>query len=159
MKGIQMKNNSSNKSFFNKIWNKFKNHLMVNFKTNDENERKQAHNYVDQAFDNQDNLFIMISNGLRPNNTKGSKVKLDENKIAEIIVNTVQPMIDKAFEKVKPMIDESLNTALKPINKRLDNIENRLSNLESDVAELKKDVKILKREAIKHGWDLSEDEQ
>ena len=39
-----------NKSFFNKIWNKFKNHLMVNFKTNEENERDQAHNYVDQAF-------------------------------------------------------------------------------------------------------------
>ena len=30
-----MKNTSSNKSFFNKIWNKFKNHLMVNFKTNE----------------------------------------------------------------------------------------------------------------------------
>ena len=139
-----MKNTSSNKSFFNKIWNKFKHHLMINFKTNEANQRDQAHNYVDQAFDNQDNLFIMISNGLKPNNTKDNKVKLDENKIAEIIVNTVQPMLDKALE---------------PINKRLDNIENRLSNLESDVAELKKDVKILKREAIKHGWDLSEDKQ
>ena len=116
-----MKNTSTNKSFFNKIWNKFKHHLMINFKTNESNQRQEAHNYVDQAFDNQDNLFIMISNGLKPNNTKGSKVKLDENKIAEIIVATVQPMLDKALE---------------PINKRLDNIENRLSNLESDVAEL-----------------------
>ena len=117
---------------------------MINFKTNESNQRQEAHNYVDQAFDNEDNLFIMISNGLKPNNTKDNKVKLDENKIAEIIVATVQPMLDKALE---------------PINKRLDNIENRLSNLESDVAELKKDVKILKREAIKHGWDLSEDKQ
>ena len=90
----------------------------------------------------------MISNGLKPNNTKGSKVKLDENKIVEIIVNTVQPMIDKAFEKVKPMIDESLNTALEPIKKDI-------SELKSDVSELKQDVKILKREAIKHGWDLT----
>ena len=143
-----MKNTSTNKSFFNKIWNKFKNHLMINFKTDKQNQKQEAYKLVDQAFDNQDNLFIMISNGLKPNNTKGSKVKLDEHKIAEIIKNVV-----------KPMIDESLNTALKPINKRLDNIENRLSNLESDVAELKKDVKILKREAIKHGWDLSEDKQ
>ena len=127
-----MKNNSSNKSFFNKIWNKFK------------NQRDQAHNYVDQAFDNQDNLFIMISNGLKPNNTKANKVKLDENKIAEIIVATVQPMLDRALE---------------PINKRLDNIEKDISELKSDVAELKKDVKILKREAIKHGWGLSEDKQ
>ena len=86
----------------------------------------------------------MISNGLKPNSTKGNKVKLDENKIAEIIRAVV-----------KPMIDESLNTALEPINKRLDNIENRLSNLETDVAELKQDVKILKREATKHGWDLT----
>ncbi len=57
-----MNNTSSNKSFFNKIWNKFKNHLMINFKTNEANQRKQAHSYVNQAFDNQDNLFIMISN-------------------------------------------------------------------------------------------------
>ena len=139
-----MKNTSTNKSFFNKIWNKFKHHLMINFKTDEANQRDQAHNYVDQAFDNQDNLFIMISNGLKPNNTKGNKVKLDENKIAEIIVNTVQPMLDRALE---------------PINKRLDNIEKDISELKSDVAELKKDVKILKREAIKHGWDLSEDKQ
>ncbi len=47
-----MKNTSSNKSFFNKIWNKFKNHLMVNFKTNEANQRAQAHNYVDQALAN-----------------------------------------------------------------------------------------------------------
>ena len=94
----------------------------------------------------------MISNGTKPNNTKDNKVKLDENKIAKIIVATVQPMIDNAFQKVKPMIDQSLNTALEPINKRLDNIEN-------DISELKSDVKILKREAIKHGWDLSEDKQ
>ena len=146
-----MNKSNPNKSFFNKIWNKFKNYLMVNFKTNEENERKQAHNYVDQAFDNQDNLFIMISNGLKPNNTKDNKVKLDENKIAEIIVNTVQPMLDKALE---------------PINKRLDNIEKDISELKSDVSilksdvdELKQDVKILKREAIKHGWDLSQDEE
>ena len=116
---------------------------MINFKTNEANQRDQAHNYVDQAFDNQDNLFIMISNGLKPNNTKDNKVKLDENKIAEIIVNTVQPMLDKALE---------------PINKRLDNIEKDISELKSDVSilksdvdELKQDVKILKREAIKHG--------
>ena len=143
-----MKNTSSNKSFFNKIWNKFKNHLMINFKTNEANQRDEAIKYVNQAFDNQDNLFIMISSGLKPNNTKGSKVKLDENKIAEIIRAVV-----------KPMIDESLNIALEPINKRLDNIEKDISELKSDVAELKKDVKILKREAIKHGWDLSEDKQ
>ena len=37
----------------------------------------------------------MISNGLKPNNTKGNKVKLDENKIVEIIVATVQPMLDR----------------------------------------------------------------
>ena len=101
-----MKNTSSNKSFFNKIWNKFKNHLMVNFKTDEANQRDQAHNYVDQAFDNQDNLFIMISNGLKPNNTKGSKVKLDENKIAEIIINTVQPKLDRALEPIKKDISE-----------------------------------------------------
>ena len=106
---------------------------------------------VVQAFDNQDNLFIMISNGLKPNNTKGNKVKLDENKIAEIIVATVQPMLDKALE---------------PINKRLDNIEKDISELKSDVSELKSDVSdikkrlsVLEREAIKHGWDLSEDKQ
>ena len=139
-----MKNTSSNKSFFNKIWNKFKNHLMINFKTDQQNQKQEAYKLVDQAFDNQDNLFIMISNGLKPNDTKGNKVKLDENKIAEIIVNTVKPMLDKALE---------------PINKRLDNIEKDISELKSDVAELKQDVKILKREAIKHGWDLSEDEQ
>ena len=150
-----MKNTSSNKSFFNKIWNKFKNHLMINFKTNEANQRAQAHNYVDQAFDNQDNLFIMISNGLKPNNTKGSKVKLDENKIAEIIVATVQPMIDKAFQKVKPMIDESLNIALEPINNRLDNIEKDISELKSDVSDIKKRLSVLEREATKHGWDLS----
>ena len=101
-----MKNTSSNKSFFNKIWNKFKHHLMINFKTNEENERDEAIKYVNQAFDNQDNLFIMISNGLKPNNTKDNKVKLDENKIAEIIVNTVQPMLDKALEPIKKDISE-----------------------------------------------------
>ena len=139
-----MKNTSSNKSFFNKIWNKFKNHLMVNFKTNEANQRYKAHSYVDQAFDNQDNLFIMISNGLKPNNTKDNKVKLDENKIAEIIVATVQPMLDRALE---------------PINKRLDNIEKDISELKQDVSELKSDVSdikkrlsVLEREAIKHGW-------
>ena len=136
-----MNNTSSNKSFFNKIWNKFKNHVMINFKTDQQSQKQEAYKFVDQAFDNQDNLFIMISNGLKPNSTKGNKVKLDENKIAEIIRAVV-----------KPMIDESLNTALEPINKRLDNIE-------KDISELKSDVKILKREAIKHGWDLSEDKQ
>ena len=136
-----MKNTSSNKSFFNKIWNKFKNHVMINFKTDEANQRDQAHNYVDQAFDNQDNLFIMISNGIKPNNTKGNKVKLDENKIAEIIVSTVQPMIDKAFEKVKPMLDK----ALEPIKK--------------DISDIKKRLSVIEREAIKHGWDLSEDKQ
>ena len=140
-----MKNNSSNKSFFNKIWNKFKNHLMINFKTNEANQRDEAIKYVNQAFDNQDNLFIMISNGLKPNNTKGSKVKLDENKIAEIIVNTVQPMIDKAFEKVQPMIDKSLNTALEPIKK--------------DISDIKKRLSVIEREAIKHGWDISQDKK
>ena len=80
----------------------------------------------------------MISNGTKPNNTKDNKVKLDENKIAEIIVNTVQPMLDKALE---------------PINKRLD------EPIKKDISELKSDVKILKREAIKHGWDLSQDEK
>ena len=93
----------------------------------------------------------MISNGLKPNNTKGNKVKLDENKIAEIIVTTVQPMIDKAFQKVKPMIDESLNTALESINKRLDNIEKDISELKSDVSDIKKRLSVLEREAIKHG--------
>ena len=154
-----MKNTSSNKSFFNKIWNKFKNHLMINFKTDQQNQKQEAYKFVDQAFDNQDNLFIMISNGLKPNNTKGNKVKLDENKIAEIIVTTVQPMIDKAFQKVKPMIDESLNTALEPINKRLDNIEKDISELKSDVSDIKKRLSVLEREAIKHGWDLSQDNE
>ena len=125
-----MKNTSSNKSFFNKIWNKFKNHLMINFKTNEANQRDQAHNYVDQAFDNQDNLFIMISNGLKQNNTKDSKVKLDENKIAEIIVATVQPMLDRA---------------LKPIKK--------------DISDIKKRLSVIEREAIKHGWDISQDKK
>ena len=101
-----MNNTSSTKSFFNKIWNKFKNHLMINFKTNEANQRDEAIKYVNQAFDNQDNLFIMISNGLKPNNTKGNKVKLDENKIAEIIVATVQPMLDKALEPIKKDISE-----------------------------------------------------
>ena len=110
---------------------------MINFKTNEANQREQAHNYVDQAFDNQDNLFIMISNGLKPNSTKGNKVKLDENKIAEIIVATVQPMLDKALE---------------PINKRLDNIE-------KDVSDIKKRLSVIEREATKHGWDLSQDKQ
>ena len=132
-----MKNTSSSKSFFNKIWNKFKHHLMINFKTNEQNQRDEAIKYVNQAFDNQDNLFIMISNGLKPNNTKDNKVKLDENKIAEIIVNTVQPMLDRALE---------------PINKRLDNIE-------KDISDIKKRLSIIEREAIKHGWDLSEDKQ
>ena len=121
---------------------------MINFKTNEANQRDQAHNYVDQAFDNQDNLFIMISSGLRPNDTKGSKVKLDENKIAEIIVATVQPMIDKAFQKVQPMLDR----ALKPIKKDI-------SELKSDVADIKKRLSVIEREAIKHGWDLSQDKK
>ncbi len=137
-----MKNTSTNKSFFNKIWNKFKHHLMINFKTNESNQRQKAHNYVDQAFDNQDNLFIMISNGLKPNNTKANKVKLDENKIAEIdenkiaeiIVATVQPMLDKALE---------------PINKRLDNIE-------KDISDLKWYTYQLVSEAKKHGWDIKD---
>ncbi len=132
-----MNNTSTNKSFFNKIWNKFKNNLMISFKTDQQNQKQEAYKFVDQAFDNQDNLFIMISSGLEPNNTKGNKVKLDENKIAEIIVNTVQPMLDRALEPIKKDISE----------------------LKSDVAELKQDVKILKREAIKHGWDLSQDEE
>ena len=101
----------------------------------------------------------MISNGLKPNSTKGNKVKLDENKIVEIIVNTVQPMIDNAFQKVKPMIDESLNTALEPINKRLDNIEKDISELKSDVSDIKKRLSVLEREATKHGWVLSQDEE
>ena len=147
-----MKNTSSNKSFFNKIWNKFKHHLMINFKTNEANQRDEAIKYVNQAFDNQDNLFIMISNGIKPNNTKGNKVKLDENKIAEIIIATVQPMIDKAFQKVKPMIDESLNIALEPIKKDI-------SELKSDVSDIKKRLSVLEREATKHGWDLSQDEE
>ena len=128
-----MKNTSSNKSFFNKIWNKFKNHLMVNFKTDEGNQRDEAIKYVNQAFDNQDNLFIMISNGLKPNNTKGNKVKLDENKIAEIIVNTVQPMLDRALEPIKKDISE----------------------LKSDVSDIKKRLSVLEREATKHGWDLT----
>ncbi len=132
-----MKNTSSSKSFFNKIWNKFKHHLMINFKTNEQNQRDEAIKYVNQAFDNQDNLFIMISNGLKPNNTKDNKVKLDENKIAEIIVNTVQPMLDRALE---------------PINKRLDNIE-------KDISDIKKRLSIIEREATKHGWDLSQDDE
>ena len=132
-----MNNTSTNKSFFNKIWNKFKNNLMISFKTDQQNQKQEAYKFVDQAFDNQDNLFIMISSGLKPNNTKDNKVKLDENKIAEIIVNTVQPMLDRALEPIKKDISE----------------------LKSDVAELKQDVKILKREAIKHGWDLSQDEE
>ena len=86
----------------------------------------------------------MISNGLKTNNIRGSKVKLDENKIAEIIVATVQPMIDKALE---------------PINKRLDNIEKDISELKSDVSNIKKRLSIIEREATKHGWDLSEDKQ
>ena len=132
-----MKNTSSNKSFFNKIWNKFKNHLMINFKTNEANQRDEAIRYVNQAFDNQDNLFIMISSGLKPNNTKDNKVKLDENKIAQIIVATVQPMLDKALEPIKKDISE----------------------LKSDVSEIKTRLGVLEREAIKHGWDLSEDKQ
>ena len=103
---------------------------MINFKTNEANQRDQAHNYVDQAFDNQDNLFIMISNGLKQNNTKDSKVKLDENKIAEIIVATVQPMLDRA---------------LKPIKK--------------DISDIKKRLSVIEREAIKHGWDISQDKK
>ena len=133
-KKFKMKNTSTNKSFFNKIWNKFKNHLMINFKTDESNQRYEAIKYVNQAFDNQDNLFIMISNGLKPNNTKGSKVKLDENKIAEIIVNTVQPMLDRALE---------------PINKRLDNIE-------KDISDLKWYTYQLVSEAKKHGWDIKD---
>ena len=101
----------------------------------------------------------MISNGLKPNNTKGNKVKLDENKIAEIIVATVQPMIDNAFQKVKPMIDESLNTALEPIKKDVSELKSDVSILKSDVSEIKTRLGVLEREAIKHGWDLSEDKQ
>ena len=118
---------------------------VINFKTNEQNQRDEAIKYVNQAFDNQDNLFIMISNGLKPNNTKDNKVKLDENKIAEIIIATVQPMIDKAFQKVKPMIDESLNIALKPIKK--------------DISDIKKRLSVIEREAIKHGWDISQDKK
>lgn len=74
-----MINTNSNKLFFNKIWNKFKNHLMINFKTNETNERKQAHNYVDQAFDNQVNLFIIISNGTKSKtNAKDKKITFNE---------------------------------------------------------------------------------
>ena len=72
----------------------------------------------------------MISNGLKPNNTKGSKVKLDENKIAEIIINTVQPMLDRVLE---------------PIKKDISDIKTRLS--------------VIERESTKHGWDLSQDKQ
>ena len=68
-------------------------------------------------------------------------MKLDENKIAEIIRAVV-----------KPMIDESLNTALEPINKRLDNIE-------KDISDIKKRLSIIEREATKHGWDLSQDDE
>ena len=99
---------------------------MINFKTDQQNQKQEAYKFVDQAFDNQDNLFIMISNGLKPNNTKDNNVKLDEKKIADIIVATVQPMLDRALEPIK-----------------------------KDISELKSDVKILKREAIKHGWDLT----
>ena len=83
----------------------------------------------------------MISNGLKPNNTKDNKVKLDENKIAEIIRAVV-----------KPMIDESLNTALEPIKKDI-------SELKSDVSDIKKRLSVLEREATKHGWDLSQDNE
>ena len=79
----------------------------------------------------------MISNGLKPNNTKGSKVKLDENKIAEIIVNTVQPMLDRALEPIKKDISE----------------------LKSDVADIKKRLSVIEREATKHGWNLSQDKK
>ena len=79
----------------------------------------------------------MISNDLKPNNTKGSKVKLDENKIAEIIVNTVQPMLDKALEPIKKDISE----------------------LKSDVADIKKRLSVIEREATKHGWNLSQDKK
>ena len=72
----------------------------------------------------------MISNGLKQNNTKDSKVKLDENKIAEIIVATVQPMLDRA---------------LKPIKK--------------DISDIKKRLSVIEREAIKHGWDISQDKK
>ena len=132
-----MNKSNSNKLFFNKIWNKFKNHLMINFKTDQQNQKQETYKFVDEAFDNQDNLFIMISNGLKLNNTKGNKVKLDENKIAEIIVTTVQPMLDRALEQIKKDISE----------------------LKSDVSELKQDVKILKREVIKHGWDLTSNKE
>ena len=65
-------------------------------------------------------------------------MKLDENKIAEIIVAVV-----------KPMIDESLNTALEPINKRLDNIE-------KDISELKWYTYQLVDQAKKHGWTIKD---
>ena len=47
-----MKNTSTNKSFFNKIWNKFKNHLMINFKTDKQNQKQEAYKLVDQALAN-----------------------------------------------------------------------------------------------------------
>ena len=65
-------------------------------------------------------------------------MKLDENKIAEIIRAVV-----------KPMIDESLNIALEPINKRLDNIE-------KDISELKWYTYQLVDQAKKHGWTIKD---
>ncbi len=65
-------------------------------------------------------------------------MKLDENKIAEIIVAVV-----------KPMIDQSLNAALEPINKRLDNIE-------KDISELKWYTYQLVDQAKKHGWTIKD---
>ena len=65
-------------------------------------------------------------------------MKFDENKIAEIIVAVV-----------KPMIDQSLNAALEPINKRLDNIE-------KDISELKWYTYQLVDQAKKHGWTIKD---
>ena len=47
-----MKNTSSNKSFINKIWNKFKNHVMINFKTDQQNQKQEAYKFVYQALAN-----------------------------------------------------------------------------------------------------------
>lgn len=47
-----MNNTSTNKSFFNKIWNKFKNNLMISFKTDQQNQKQEAYKFVDQALAN-----------------------------------------------------------------------------------------------------------
>ena len=89
----------------------------------------------------------MISNGLKPNNTKGSKVKLDENKIAEIIVATVQPMIDKAFQKVQPMLDR----ALEPIKKDISDLKWYTYQLVSEAKNMDGILKI-KNKIFKNKW-------